>query len=247
MFSVLKQRWGEYQALRRFKNSTIGQMLAHHTESHFKLPRMQALSEETRQTLVSGFYQGLVEIAQADEPFLELRKRIAGTAFELAALQVWCLTEDEKPHTDWAEVPYVSGALHRRIVEAAPHVAELCDVVAEHPNATAEELVDWCNSRTLVQIYFLNGLNYVRHEFDDMRDPDWFRPMITSQMISHEDAAREKLGLPSLLASPVDALVHSTFAVLVEQGEHDPLAKWEEMFPSWTGKGITREDVAATA
>ena len=79
--------------------------------------------------------------------------------------------------------------------------------------------------------HYLNGVNYVRGEFNDIdKEKDWLRPFIKSMLIWEEDIVREKIGLPSLLPDSLDSLKHSTFMNLVTNGHKNPFYEWEK---SW--------------
>lgn len=83
----------------------------------------------------------------------------------------------------------------------------------------ARTLFPYCNTRCVVHLYYLNGFNIVRGEFDDIdRDKDWFRPFLESMLIWQEDYYRGLIGILSLLPGSLDGLKHGTFMNLVVAG-----------------------------
>ena len=117
------------------------------------------------------------------------------------------------------------------VIGLAKHVDELREFKWKYPEITNSDLVSFCNSRCVLHLYFLNGFNYVRSEFNDFdKAKDWLQPFLKSMLIWDEDQIRDKLGLESLLPDRIDGLKHSTFMNMVVNGYKNPYFEWEK---SW--------------
>jgi hypothetical protein len=235
MFADLFERRRERKALEKWAQSEIGQILAQHTAEYLKYPRIADMSEDGKKNIVNGFYQDVFALSHAANPFLAMREKLASYVVGFAELAVLCLTEEEKKEQWYAECPYISGQLHLRIDQAAHHVNELKEILWKHPDITKVELVSYCNTRCVVLLYYLNGMNYVRREFNDIDEQkDWLRPFMRSMLIWEEDLIREKIGQPRLLTDFLDNIKHSTFMNIVVNGHKNPYFEWEK---SWEKNG----------
>jgi hypothetical protein len=223
--------WKRRAAMRSWQKSRIGQLLAAHTREYFtKYPRLSGLSQETKDRFIEDFYANVFGIAQAQNPFLAMRERLAAYVVGLAEYQVWCLTEAEKSADAlYANCPYISGLLYKNIQSAYECVEDLREVKWKHPDISADQLVDFCNTRSVIHKYYVNGFNFVRTEFDDI-DPtkDWLRPFLKAMLIWEEDKARSKAKLPRLLPDGLDSLKYSTFMNMVTNGHKNPYFEWEK-------------------
>lgn len=230
MLKGVIEKWKQRAAIREWQNSTLGKMLAAHTEEYFtKYPRLADFSAETKNKLIGDFYNAVFNLSKAENPFLAMRERLASYVIGFAEHQVLCLTEEEKQGTFYSDCLYISGALHKHIDKAVKHVDDLRELKWKHPDISNEELVSFCNSRCVLHLYYVNGFNLVRSEFDDLdKEKDWLRPFLKSMLIWHEDQMREKIGLPSLLPDSLDGLKHSTFMNLVANGHRNPYFEWEK-------------------
>ena len=113
------------------------------------------------------------------------------------------------------------------------HIDELSELKSQQPGVSSDDLVSFCNSRCVLYLYYLNGFNYVRGEYDDFDDErDWLQPFLKSMLIWHEDQMRQKMGLSTLLPI-LDGLRHSVFFTLVVSGHKDPYVEWEKR---WAGE-----------
>lgn len=236
MFGTFFQRWKERRVVREWQNSPLGKMLASHTNEYFtKYPRLSEMSEEAKQKIVEDFHQAVLTLPQAENPFLTMRERLASYVVGFTELQVLCLTEEEKTGAFYSDCPYISGQIHHHIDKAVKHIDELRELKWKHPDISNSDLISFCNSRCVVYLYYLNGFNYVRGEFDDLdKDKDWLQPFIKSMLIWHEDQIRGQIGLPSLLPGKYDGLKHSTFMNVVVNGHKNPYFEWEK---SWVVDG----------
>jgi hypothetical protein len=230
MIRAFLNRLKEKQAIRLWKASTIGKALAAHTQEYFtQYPRLANLTTETKDKIVRDFYNAVGGLSLAENPFLAMRELLASYVIEYTGYQVLCLTEEEKRNAYYSDSPYISGVLYRHIDKMVEHHGGLREFKWKHPDLSSDELISFCNSRCLVLLYYLNGFNCVRIEFDDLdNDKDWLRPFITSMLIWEEDQVRSMLGLGSLLPGPMDALNHSIFVNMVVAGHRNPYFEWEK-------------------
>lgn len=232
MIKDFLQKRKEKKAIREWQQSTLGQMLTIHTDEYFNHnPRLSSFSEDNKNKIITDFYQQIFNYYQTENPILAMRESLASYVVGYAGYQILCLTEEEKAEAAYADSPYISGELHNHIDKVIPHNNELGELKWKHPDITNEELVSFCNTRCVLYLYYLNGVNYVRGEFDDMdKEKDWLRPFIKSMLIWEEDQVRGKIALPSLLPDSLDALRHSTFMNFVVDGHKNPFYEWEK---SW--------------
>jgi len=160
-----------------------------------------------------------------------MRESVASYVIGYAGYQMLCLTEEEKTEAFYADCPYISGELYKHIGKVTEHNDELDELKWKHSDISNDDLVSFCNTKCVLYLYYLNGVNYIRGEFDDIdKEKDWLRPFIKSMLIWEEDRIREKIGLPSLLPDSIDALKHSTFMNMVINGHRNPFYEWEK---SW--------------
>jgi len=224
------QRRKEKKAIREWQNSFLGRGLAKHSNEYFcKYPRLANLSEETKKTIIGDFIRQIINFSQAENPFLAMREALASCVIGYAEYQVLCLTEAEKDEGPFSDCPYISGELHKHIDKAVKHIDELGKLKWKHTDISIEDLVSYCNTKSLLHLYYVNGFNYVRVEFDDIdKEKDWLTPFIKSMLIWEEDQIRNKIGLPRLLPDNLDGLKHSTFMNMVVNGHKNPYYEWEK-------------------
>ena len=225
----LKKR-KEKSVTREWQQSVLGQTLAIHTDEYFnKNLRLSSFSEEGKHKIIADFYQQILNFSQSANPFLAMRESLASYVMGYVGYQVLCLTEEEKAEEFYADCPYISGVLYKHVDKVMEHNDELGELKWKYSDITNDDLVSFCNTRCVLHLYYLNGINYVRTEFDDI-DPekDWLRPFIKSMLIWEEDRVRGKIGLPSLLPDSLDALKHSTFMNMVTNGYRNPFYEWEK-------------------
>ena len=143
------------------------------------------------------------------------------------------LTPQEKAEI-FSDVRYISGELSRYIRQAADFNEEVARIIWEHPECTDDELIVFANLSCAFYLYDLHGWNLVRvaTKIDPAysADKDWFRPFVRSMLISSENDARQKLGLPSLFTDSIAPLRHATFMVGVAKGQANPLFEWERSY-----------------
>ncbi len=230
MFNQFFQKRKEMKALREWEKSALGRALVMHTAEYFKKnPRLSSFSVEGKKRVVEDFYQQIFNFAQAKNPFLAMRESLASYVIGFAGYQVLCLTEEDKAAAFYSDCPHISGQIYKHIHKAIEHNDELGELKWKHPDISNEELISFCNTRCVLHLYYINGINYVRAEFDDIdKEKDWLRPFIKSMLIWEEHQIREKIGLPSLLPDSLAALKHSTFLNLVTAGHKNPFYEWEK-------------------
>jgi hypothetical protein len=220
----------EMKNFHEWQNSPLGRTLAVHTNEYFKKnPRLSVFSVEGKNKIVTDFYQQIFNFAQVENPFLAMRESLASYVIGYAGFKVLSLTEEDKSDSFFSDCPYISGELYKHIDKVTDYNDTLSELKWKHPNISKEELMSFCITRCVVYLYYINGINYVRGEFDDIdSDKDWLHPFVKSMLICEENQARGKLGLPSLLPDSLDALRHSTFLNLVTAGCKNPFFEWEK-------------------
>jgi len=227
------ERWRETRALRKFRQSVLGDALRIHTQQYLNGTILRNLRQELKEDMVEQFTGHLFAIDKAANPLLTFREELCNAAIAYADLQVLSLTPEEKAET-FSDTRYVSGELSGYIRRAADFNKEIARIIWEHPQCTDDELIGLANVNCAVFLYYLNGWNLVRTatKIDPVRNPDndWFRPFVRSMLIASEDNARKKLGLQSLLPDGTAALRHSSFMFNVSNGEANPLFEWEHSF-----------------
>jgi hypothetical protein len=234
VFSEILERWRQNRALRKFSQSVLGDALRIHTQKYLNETVIRGVSSELKQKIVKQFSNRLIAIDKAPNPFLTFREELCNAAIWYADLQVLSLTPEEKAET-FSHVRYISGELSPYIREAADFNKEVARIIWEHPECTDDELIVFANLSGAIYLYYLNGWNLVRvaTKIDPAysADKDWFGPFVTSMLISSEDNARQKLGLPSLFTDGSTApLPHASFMSIVANGEANPLFEWERSY-----------------
>lgn len=230
MLKEFFQKRKDNKAIRAWEQSALGQILLNHSKEYFnKYPRLASFSEEGKNKIIMEFYNQIFMILQAENPFLAMRESLASYSIEYARYQILCLTAEEKSETFYSECPYISGELYKNIDRIVEFNDELGELKWKQSDISNDELIEFCNTRSLLFLYYLNGINYVRSELQDMdKEKDWLRPFIKSMLIWEEDQVREKIGLPRLLPNSLDALKHSSFMNLVIDGYNNPFYEWEK-------------------
>jgi hypothetical protein len=209
-----------------------------HNKTYMNIPRVAGFSDERKRTMISGLMTAIQGIANSENQLAALRKEIVDAAYWEADLGVLCLTEAEKRDGFYAGVPSISGELHHRITDCAPHQEGLATVLphidmtelAREKMSMTEALCGVANTQSLIALYRLNGLNLIRNSFADgiKSSRDWFRPLVVSTLIVKEDDYRGKIGMPSLLRDN-EPFQHRAFGALTMR-ETDPLKAWEAEF-----------------
>ena len=128
----------------------------------------------------------------------------------------------------YADCPHISGELHLHIRALSDYNTELKELKWSNVGLKDEDLVSFCNSRSALLLFYMNGINMVRIEFKDRHSTkDWFKPFLRAMLIWDEDTYRHQIGLPSLLPNDLKALEYSTFMNMVVNGVQNPLYEWE--------------------
>jgi hypothetical protein len=214
----------------KFGSLSIGQALGRYTHEYFAESHLRNAPPEARKHIIEQLGSRIEGVLRAPSPMLKLREELATVVYDYADLQVLCLLPEEKSEVYYGESQFISGELHRYIRKCVQHNNELREKIWSLPDSTDADLIKYCNTRCTLFLYFLNGFDLMRIEFDDREptpDKDWLRPFTTSMLIWSENYYREKIGLPSLLRSDLDGLMHSTFLDIVVSGAKNPLVEWE--------------------
>ena len=220
------------RALKEFADSELGEQLTLLTRQYFYSGQiLSKISEKSKTKIIQRLYHEILDLPNNENPFLKLRELLVGYAFAFAQLQVLCLKEDEKTEVYYGDSEFISGELYHHIQKCAERVDELKELKWKDSTISDEELMDYCNGRCSILLFYLNGLNCVRKEFDDFdSEKDWFRPFIQAMLIWQEDTFRRDIGIDPLLADSMEGLKYSTFANLVQNGFKNPYYEWEK---SW--------------
>jgi hypothetical protein len=228
----------EMKGLWDWNRSELGRVINSHNKTYMAIPRIAEFSDERKRTMISGLTTTIQGIANSENQLVALRKEIVDAAFREAGLGILCLTEAEKRAGIYAGIAAISGELHHRITDCAPHHDGLNAVLphidraelARENMSITEALCGVANTQSLIALYQLNGLNVVRASFADgiKSSRDWFRPLIVSTMIFKEDFYRGEIAMPSLLDDK-EAFRHLAFGALAQR-EMDPLKAWETEF-----------------
>lgn len=238
-----------YWAGWKFKRSALGQALAQHTQTYFyRSTALSTFSQANKDKLIADFYGKVVSIGQAPNPAMACRELLANHVLAFTSLAVICLKEDEKANQFYAANPFISGAIHHHALAAAENVEELAQFKWANEDVTAEEIVQYANSRSALMLYYANGFNMIRIELGDT-DPqkDWFKPFVEAMMVWEEDTQREKLGLPRLVPGAIGALPYSVMLNFVADGIQHPFFQWTKDWPDLylAGEGPLPEAGAA--
>lgn len=213
-----------------WNNSQLGKALAEHTIEYFGSGVLSGMSEEVQQKIISDLYHKIRTILASENPLLALREKISIYVDLLTSLQVIAMDEQEK-RTYYADCAYVSGELLQHVRLCSEHNKELAELVWKYPDLTDNDIIGFCNRRRMVHLYFLNGLNCLRAEFDDFdHTKDWLLPFVKAMLIWHEDTYRRNLKLPSLLPNTLDGLILCSFSSFVESGESNPYFAWHSKY-----------------
>jgi hypothetical protein len=153
----LLERFRAHLFLRRWKKSSLGQMLAGHSRRCFYGDGiLSGFDDVDKERLIGDFHQQVFNFPTQPDPFLKFREQLASCVIGYASLQVLCLKPEEKAQSFYSGARYISADLHRHIRACAQHHDELKQIVWEHPEWTDEELVTAANARASVWLYYAN-------------------------------------------------------------------------------------------
>lgn len=230
MFKTFFDKRKAKKAESAWNNSQLGKALAAHTIKYFGSGVLSGMSEEVQQKIISDLYHKIRTILASENPLLKLREEISSYVYLLSSLQVIAMDEVEK-HQYYADCAYVSGELHQHARLCSAHNKELSELLWKYPNITDNEIIGFCNSRRMVYLYFVNGLNCLREELDDFdQTKDWLLAFAKAMLICQEDTYRRHLNLPLLLPNTLDGLIFSSFLSFVQSGESNPYFAWHSKY-----------------
>jgi hypothetical protein len=228
------QKRKQLKAERDFQQSPLGVRLTKHTQQYFSTPRLSNFTEQKKLEMIGDFSTQIITILNSDNPVLALREKLADYVCCYSDFQVLCLTEEEKAEASYSTSPYISGELYRCIDKAVPFNDELRHLVWKYADISNSTLISFCNTSCVVNLYYMNGLHYVRlslNDYDDIKD--WGAQFTKSMLICSEDTYRNKMGLPSLSSNSLNGMVHGSFMSMVLNGHHNPLYEWEKKWPNY--------------
>jgi hypothetical protein len=221
----------DFFAVEKFKRTPFAQALKLHTEEYFHGGSiLSGLRDDNKQRLIEGMTQQVGAALQADNPKMAIREALVSHTIQYAQLQVLCLTEEERRQAFYAENPYISGDLHQCIDEAAEHVDELARHKWES-GASGQDLIDFCNVRCAIYLYYMNALNLARMELGDQTDPDWYRPLVEAQLVYEENTVRDRMGLSLTVTDMIEALAYSVMFNHAANGVANPFYEWCKAWP----------------
>jgi hypothetical protein len=227
MFAAIK----DYFVAQKFMRTPLAQALRQHTQDYLHGDTvLRDFRQDNKEKFVAHLMSEIGAAFQSPNPALAVRERIVAYTIQYADLQVLALNEAEKPQMFYAENPHISGELHGQIDAAAEHVDELAKFQWQG-GEKGQDLIDFCNVRCAIYLYYMNAFNMARNELGDKTDPDWFRPLVEAQLVYAENTIREKMGLPLTTADMIDALAYWIMAENVVQGIADPYYEWCKAFP----------------
>lgn len=221
IFDSIKEKIMSYLWAR----SELGRNLNSYNENFFfsEANILNSFSEKKKYELMGKLYKEVIGITSSENSLLDLRNKLVEYVLEYAQIQVICLTLKDKEESIHSE--YVSGQLYPFIQKLAGSIESLEEYILKE-TPTDEELMQACNVKCTLLIYYINGLNVLRIDMDDHKKEDWLRPFILSMMIVYEDNFRKSINLPSLLKQNLDNLNHSTFMNVVRSGADNPYEVW---------------------
>ena len=233
MFAKYFENRREKRIAREFVNSPIGQTLTKHSENFITRSVLRHVTEDYKQHLINEFIAEVITVSANSNPFLASRQKLCDYAIYYANLQVLCLKPEEKTDLFYGQSRFISGELHKHLRDLAKYNKDLEERLWEFPGKTDEQLITFLNLRCAGILYFLNGWELLRKEFEQVTtvpEKDWFRPFLISMMIFSENTYRQNIGLPLLSTDPLFALRHSSFMNIVRSGGKNPLYEWESHF-----------------
>jgi hypothetical protein len=234
MFDELIKKYKEHKAIKEWRSSHLGIALERHSREYFYGDNalLGGLSEEGKQKFIGDLLQKVFSFATDEKAFLTYREALASCVIDYASYKVLCLKEDEKEKdTFFSDCPHISGELYKFIHELSQHHVKLKECEGQTGALSDEELIELCNERCTLDLYYIGGLNMVRIELKDFieeEEKDWLRPFMKSELILQENLYRREISLPSLLPNKFDWIWHSSFSEIVVSGAKNPYYEWEK-------------------
>ena len=215
----------------------IGKKLYLHVQEYMhgngETTMLTSMPEESRLEITNNFMADVLPILDSENGFKLMRETIGFHVLHYAELEVMGINEEIAQTMDRYKHPAISGELHHYITDLIPHCEWLSQF--KEKNYSKERLIEIVNARSAVELFYINGLNILRLEFDDFNtDNDWLRPFIKSTMISCEDEYRKKISLNSLLENTVlGSTPYGVFFNIVISGEKKPYDEWRKDFTDY--------------
>jgi hypothetical protein len=236
MFGEIIQRHREQKALTQWKKSALGIAISKHINEYFtNFPRLANFSDKSKEEIVLDFYKLVMGFYNAPNPILAMRINLSSYVYEYAGYAVLSLTEKElenNANNNIYSSSFISGQLHLHIRKLSEHIDELKELIWKDPDITDSELIEFCNIRRLLLLFYVNGINLVRCDLGDFdEEKDWFQPFIKSMLIWRESTFREEANLPAQLKEKLDGLKYSSFLNMVENGHKNPFFEWQKEWP----------------
>ena len=227
--SFIEKRKAE-KAIKAFWASQVGRLLLSHNENFIPNSILVSYPEDQKEAFKAALLQNFFDVINNENPLECLRKLFADYVLNWAMFQIMCLTEADKSGASFGNSTYISGQLYKNIRELTSIEDALGKFAWENPDLTDEDLLLFCNAQAAINVYFINGLNILRLELNDMSEnKDWLHPFQESALIFEEYQLRKKLNLAQLVPSDAEAIKHSLFAKYVVEAE-SPYYEWMKAF-----------------
>jgi hypothetical protein len=209
----------------------LARALRQHTQDYLHGDTiLRDFSQANKEKFVAHLMSEMGAAFQSPNPAIAIREHLVAYTIQYANLQVLALNGAEKAQMFYAANPYISGELHSHIDAAAEHVDELAKFKWQG-GEEGQDLIQFCNVRAALYLYYMNAFNIARLEVGDKTEPDWFRPLVEAQLVYAENTIRDKLGLALTTEDMIEALAYWIMAENVAGGLADPYYEWCKAFP----------------
>ena len=224
LFDILKPK-------KSFENSVLGKALrAHVNDFFYNGTRLSQFKEGNKRHLIDDMYQKLVDGQQSENPVMMLRETLADFVVAYSCMMVLALTEEEKTEVNYGRNPYISGMLHRHIDAAAEFVPELKRHKWESEKS-GEDLVNFCNVRTTIYLFYMNAINMALMEIGDKTDPHWYGALVEATLVWQENRIRMEMDMPLTTPDEIAAMAYGSMMDRVVDGETAPFYDWCQAYP----------------
>lgn len=217
-------------AARKAANSPLAQSLQRHCREFFYSGGLLSdITEKNKQHHIAELNYAWQATRESENPAAFLRETVAGFMLHYAPLQALALREEERPHVGYGKNPNISATLHMDIAHLSRFVNSLKEMDLDERNE--EEWIDTCNALCLIDLFYINGMNYMRQELGDVSDPDWFNPLVESLIVCAENDIRRSAGMPLTVNDSADTFCYGNMMHFVMMREPRPYAKWCYQYP----------------
>jgi hypothetical protein len=208
-------------------NPSLNSIIEKHFKEYFsEIPRLKKFSHTSKNAIKIDLKGKVIEILRSDNSLLELRKNISDYVIQLSYFTVLSITEEDK-NESFRGNPYISADLYKYLIQLLPNEDKLEELRINY-SITNEEIHEYCRTRKVLFLFYVNGLNFVRSVLGDIaKNGDWLTPFLEAMCVWQENIIRKYSNLPVLIESDIKILAYSSFMNIVESGNKDPLKKWK--------------------